>query len=94
VSAADEPRALHLVIHGHVQGVFFRDSLRECAEHNDVTGWVANRDDGAVEAHLEGAPEDVETVLAFARRGPSSAAVRDVDIRDSQPEELADFQVR
>jgi acylphosphatase len=59
-----------IVIHGHVQGVFFRDTLRRLAERHGVSGWAANRWDGTVEAVFEGSEEDVERLVAFARKGP------------------------
>ncbi|MGI8902741.1 MAG: acylphosphatase [Solirubrobacteraceae bacterium] len=69
-----------VVIHGHVQGVFFRDSVRERARALSVAGWVRNRSDGAVEAVLEGEPERVEQVLGYCRTGPPSARVERISI--------------
>ena len=45
---------VHVVVHGRVQGVWFRDSCRREALERDVAGWVANRFDGSVEAVFEG----------------------------------------
>ena len=39
-----------VVVHGYVQGVFFRDSTRRRASELGVAGWVSNRSDGTVEA--------------------------------------------
>lgn len=93
MSGPDGPRAVRVVVHGHVQGVFFRDSLRQCADNNGVAGWARNRDDGAVETLLEGSPNAVETVLDFCREGPSRADVQDVEATDVSPEGLSGFQV-
>lgn len=82
------------MIRGHVQGVFFRDSLRRLAERGRVAGWVANRRDGAVEAIFEGEPEEVERLLDFCRRGPRGAEVDDVAVSEEQPEGLRGFDVR
>ena len=60
-----------VVVHGRVQGVWFRESARRLAERHAVTGWVRNRSDGAVEAVLEGAEEDVDRLVEFCRTGPS-----------------------
>lgn len=70
----------HLVVHGKVQGVFFRDSTRESAQNEGVSGWAANRDDGTVEMVLEGSPDAVEAVIGFCRTGPRSADVTSVDV--------------
>jgi len=62
-----------ILVHGHVQGVFFRDSTRRLAERDGVAGWVRNRPDGAVEAVFEGEPQAVERLVRFAREGPRGA---------------------
>lgn len=82
------------ITRGKVQGVFFRDSTREQAETHGVHGWVRNRDDGAVEAVLEGPSVAVERVLEFMRSGPSQAQVEHLDVQDEQPEGLSSFEVR
>jgi acylphosphatase len=80
--------------HGRVQGVFFRDSVRQRAQSHGVAGWVTNRSDGAVEAVFEGSPDDVERLVAFAKSGPRQAEVESVDVRDEEPEGLTGFEVR
>jgi len=83
-----------VVVNGRVQGVFFRDSTRQRAREQGVAGWVTNRSDGAVEAVLEGSPEDVDRVLRFVREGPPHAHVHDVDVREEEPEGLSGFRIR
>jgi len=72
--------AKHLIIHGRVQGVGFRESMRWEAERLGVTGWVRNRRDGTVEAVVAGRVESVEAIVAWAHRGPSAATVTDVTV--------------
>jgi acylphosphatase len=84
----------HVVIHGNVQGVFFRDSTRERAQTRGVAGWVANRSDGAVEAVFEGDPEAVESMIRFAHDGPRRADVERVEVAEEEPEGLDGFAVR
>jgi acylphosphatase len=76
---ADEARA-HIVIHGDVQGVFFRQSAKGEAEKRNVTGWVKNRPDGSVEAIFEGDKENVDAMTAWCRKGPPRARVKEVAI--------------
>jgi acylphosphatase len=83
-----------VVVHGHVQGVFFRDSVRRLAQQRGVTGWVANRADGAVEAVFEGEPDAVERLVELCRAGPRGARVDSVDVVDEEPEGLSGFAVR
>jgi len=68
----------HLRIHGRVQGVFYRDSMIREANRLSVRGWVRNCRDGSVEAVVQGAPDQVETLIAWTRNGPDRARVEDV----------------
>ena len=82
-----------LIVHGRVQGVFFRDSLRRLADERGVAGIVVNRNDGTLEAVLEGEPEAVEALVEFCRRGPARAQVERVEELDEQPEGLQGFRI-
>ena len=82
-----------VIVHGRVQGVFFRDTMRRRAEARDVTGWVTNRGDGTVEAALEGRRADVEALIGFCRQGPARAEVQRVEIREEEPEGLTEFKI-
>jgi len=82
------------VISGNVQGVGFRASMRRRARNNDVTGWVKNLENGNVEAVLEGEEDDVAKVMDWARKGPSIANVRDIELEEEEPEYLETFEIR
>ncbi len=82
-----------VVVHGHVQGVFFRDSVRRHAVAAGVSGWVRNNRDGTVEAVFEGEPDAVERLVVFAREGPSGARVDHVEAFPESPERLEGFVV-
>jgi acylphosphatase len=83
-----------VVVHGHVQGVFFRDTTRRQAQRRGVAGWVSNRPDGAVEAVFEGAPDAVGALVEFCERGPRGAVVQRVEASEEEPEGLSGFDVR
>jgi acylphosphatase len=80
VHSGSPQKKLHLIIHGRVQGVFFRDSMRQEAQRLGVSGWVRNRSDGSVEAVVHGDPVAVDALVGWARRGPELAHVERVDI--------------
>lgn len=69
---------LHLVIHGRVQGVFFRDSMRREAQRLGVAGWVRNCSDGSVEAVVHGPGAAVDAIVRWSHRGPPHAEVSQV----------------
>jgi len=83
-----------VVVHGYVQGVGFRYSVRERARQRGLSGWVSNRHDGSVEAVFEGADDAVEALVAFMRDGPRGAEVDAVDITAEEAEGLRGFDVR
>jgi len=83
-----------VIVHGRVQGVFFRDSVRERARAHGVSGWICNRSDGAVEAVLEGRPDHVERVVRFCKIGPRQASIEQIDVTEEEPEGLSGFEIR
>jgi acylphosphatase len=86
--------ARRVVVHGRVQGVFFRETTRRRAYRAGVAGWVRNARDGSVEAWFEGDPDDVEVMVRFAGIGPSGAYVDSVDVEEVEPQDLRGFEVR
>jgi acylphosphatase len=82
-----------VVVHGRVQGVFFRDSTRRQAQARGVGGWVRNREDGAVEAAFEAEAEAVNAMIDFVREGPRGAAVESVEVSEEPPEGESRFRV-
>lgn len=82
-----------VVVHGRVQGVFFRDSVRRLAEREGVGGWARNVPDGTVEAVFEGESAAVERLVDFCRLGPPHASVERVDVADEEPEGLGRFTI-
>ena len=83
-----------VIVSGHVQGVFFRDTTRRLARQHGVAGWVRNNWDGTVEAVFEGEPEAVERLVRFAHEGPRGARVDAVEAHDEEPEGLQTFTMR
>lgn len=80
-----------LLLSGRVQGVFFRDRCRAHALSAGVAGWAKNLTDGRVEVVAEGAPEAVERLVAWCRRGPAQAVVTSVEVIDEPPAGIDGF---
>jgi acylphosphatase len=83
-----------VVVYGRVQGVFFRDSCRREAGTHRVSGWVANRADGAVEAVFEGESAAVQALLDWTRQGPPRARVIKLEVIEEEPRGELGFSVR
>jgi len=79
---------------GRVQGVFFRQWTLDQARQLAVAGWVHNRSDGSLEAHLEGEEAAVSQLTERMRRGPSQARVDDLMIEETAPEDIKGFTVK
>jgi acylphosphatase len=83
-----------VVVHGLVQGVFFRDTCRQEAQRRGVGGWIENANDGTVRAEFEGPPEAVDGLVAWCRRGPSRAHVSRIVVTELRPAGAHTFEVR
>ncbi len=75
-----DQRTVHVLIHGRVQGVYFRAWTQEQAEQLGLSGWVRNRRDGAVEAVFAGPAEKVDLMLERCRFGPRDAQVAEIEV--------------
>lgn len=73
-------KRVHLVISGDVQGVGFRSWALRFAQGTSLTGWVKNREDGAVEVVAEGVKKDLEELVKQCQHGPDVAWVERVDL--------------
>ena len=82
----------HIVVQGRVQGVNFRSAAQDAATDLGLAGWVRNRDDGSVVLVVEGDDAAVDRMVEWARQGPSSAEVTDVDVTDTAPQGLESFE--
>lgn len=63
----------------------FRFSTSRRAERAGVSGFVRNLDDGTVEIEAEGARPAVDSLIDWARSGPPSADVTDIEIAEREP---------
>ena len=82
-----------VVVHGRVQGVYFRAECASTARAHGVSGWVGNQPDGTVYAEFEGTPEAVEAVLAWCHTGSPRSTVTDVEVTPLEPTGETKFSV-
>lgn len=72
----EEKVIVRIVIEGRVQGVGFRNWLKDRAHHLKIDGWVRNKRNESVEALLMGSPKDVKEIIRQSYNGPPFASVK------------------
>ena len=83
-----------LVVHGRVQGVFFRGWTADEARALGLSGWVRNRRDGAVEMVINGPEGAIAAMIERVQRGPPAARVARVDVADADEAPPRGFEQR
>jgi len=61
---------LHAIVHGRVQGVFFRAATRDHARHLGLKGTVRNLPNGDVEVYAQGDKATLERFVSMLENGP------------------------
>lgn len=88
-------KRVHAIVHGRVQGVFFRDYTRRQAELLGLSGWVRNLPDRTVETVFEGDADSVTSMLQWLKTGSPMSDVTDIDAREEDPQgESKGFEIR
>jgi len=87
-------KRVHIFVKGRVQGVYFRQGMKDISEKKNVTGWVRNLQDKRVEAVLEGKDTDVNSVIEWSHTGPTNAIVDEVEIiNENYKGEFSKFEI-
>jgi acylphosphatase len=81
-------------VSGQVQGVGFRYTALAQARRLGLTGWVGNRDDGAVEGVASGADQALVRFREWLQQGPPAARVQDVEWVEAADPPAARFEIR
>jgi len=88
-------KRIHLIVHGKVQGVFYRDFVRKAAEKLGVKGFVRNLRNGTVEVVAEGEDDKLNTFIRECKRGSLLAFVKNAEIKEEPTTgEFEDFEIR
>jgi len=86
-------KAARLYIEGTVQGVFFRQFIKENAERQNVKGFVRNLEDGRTEVFVEGDIENVDKMIELCKQGPKHSQIRKVDIKEEKFQDFKEFKI-
>jgi len=87
-------RHLKIKVSGRVQGVFFRDSVRQKSEEWGIKGFARNEPDESVYIESEGPEEALEKLVNWCWEGPDMAKVDKVEIEEGDIKNFENFQVR
>lgn len=87
-------KAIHFLVTGRVQGVWFRKFTLDTAEALVVTGWVRNNPDGTVEGEAVGTEEDLLRFEEALRQGPVHAHVDDLSVEPASIIDFPGFEIR
>jgi acylphosphatase len=86
-------QTLEIIVHGKVQGVFYRQSTLQEAMRLGLTGYVKNRPDGSVYILASGTRENLDRLAAWCEEGPPQADVQAIAIHELAWQEFAAFEI-
>lgn len=86
-------KAARVYIFGTVQGISFRNFVKENADKFGVNGYVRNKEDGSLEVWFEGDLEAVNQMIELCKKGPSQAIIKRLDIVEEKMQDLKDFKI-
>ena len=86
-------KAIKITVKGSVQGVFFRNFVKESADEIGIKGFVRNLSSGGVEIFAEGEIEDVDKLCDLCKSGPQHSVVKDVLIEEQEFQDFGEFKI-
>ena len=86
-------KSVRLYISGIVQGIFFRDFVKENAERCNVKGFIRNLEDGRIEVFLEGDIDDVNKMIEICKTGPKHSQIKNVEEKEERFQDFKNFKV-
>jgi len=90
-----DKKAVHITVHGEVQGVGFRYFTLRTAKALRLVGWVRNCSDGTVEIWAEGPSQALQKLLGAVRAGPGMGYVSHLDIQwVASTAKFRDFRIK
>jgi len=88
-------KRINIVVHGLVQGVFFRYNTKKESLNLGLKGYAKNLPDGTVEIVAEGPEDKLKELMEYCKKSPGAAQVDKVDVKFEKPKnEFQSFEVR
>ncbi len=86
-------KAVKIIIKGNVQGVFFRDFIKENADSLNLKGFVRNLENGNVEVFAEGEIGDIDELYKICKKGSKDSIVKQVSFSEEKFQDFKDFKI-
>ncbi len=86
-------KSVRIYVSGTVQGVFFRNYIKQNAEKIGLKGFVRNLEDGRVEVFIEGGADDVKKMIDITKKGPKHSVIRDIQIKQERFQDFKQFKI-
>ncbi len=86
-------KAVRLYIEGTVQGVFFRQFIKDNAERQNLRGFVRNLEDGRVEVFIEGDNDNVDKMIDLCKQGPKHSQIEKVEVKEEKFQGFKEFKI-
>ncbi len=86
-------KANKIIIRGTVQGIFFRNFIKENADALKLKGFVRNLDNGDVEIIIEGEIENVDQMHEICKQGPKHAVIKEMEIMEIPFQDFDEFKI-
>lgn len=77
-------KAVNIIVHGLVQGVFYRAFTKELSDKLGIKGWVRNLPNGCVEVEAHGCHDVIEQLINILKIGPKAARVDELEIHECE----------
>lgn len=85
---------LNVTIKGKVQGVWYRAYAQKKAVELNIAGFVCNQPDGSVYAELEGSEDALEAMIAWCKKGPPLASVKEILVKEGPWINMDSFNIK
>ena len=89
-------KSYRFIIHGRVQGVYYRKFVSQNLQRLGVQGYVRNLSDGTVEAVVRASEEELEAIERVLYEGSPLSEVERVDMERLEEDDIVydGFEVR
>ena len=86
-------KAIKIILKGKVQGVGFRQFVREKAQHFAIHGYIANLENGDIEIVAEGKEDEISAFIEMIRPGPPRAEVTELVTEPIEHKGYKEFEI-